>query len=93
MAQHLRESHQEEWKEMDLEQNGWKQFKVEVVKTHRSSFTRQLHEAVAIMMELGLLLNDQSVYNRFLVTTLEVKGASKESKAMQAAREEKRQAT
>ena len=46
MAQHLRESHQEEWREMDLEHNGWRQFKVEVVKTNRSSFTRQLHEAV-----------------------------------------------
>ena len=64
MAQHLRKSHQEEWKEMDLEQNGWKQFKVEVIKTHRSSITRKLYEAVAIMMEPGQVLNDQSVYNR-----------------------------
>ena len=66
-------------------------FKVEIVKTHMSSFTRQLHKAVAIMLEPGTVLNNQTVYNRCLVPTLEVKGSSKESKAMQAATEKRRQ--
>ena len=58
---------------------------MEIVKTLRFSFTRQLHESVTVA-EPGTVLN-----NRCLVPTLEVKGSSKESRAKQAAREERRQ--
>ena len=52
----------------------WKLFKVEVVKTHKSAFSRQIHEAVTMMREGGTILNSQEEYNRCLVPTLEVKG-------------------
>ncbi len=48
IAAHLRERHHREWTELGEEKEGWNHFKVEVLKTHTTSFRRQLHEAVMI---------------------------------------------
>lgn len=49
IATHLQSAHPEEWTDLGLEQDGWKHFRVELVKTHQTSFRRQLHEACTIM--------------------------------------------
>ena len=91
MASHLQEAHPDTWKE--IQENGgtggWRNFKVEIVASHRSAFRRQLQEAVLINSEKGTLLNNLEEYNRCLVPTLEVKGAKTESKESKEKREER----
>ena len=77
IAQHLMNQHLVEWKEKALEGDAWKYFSIEIVKTHRSAFKRQIHEAVLIMLEEGVILNSKSEYNRCLVPTLEVQGQAR----------------
>ena len=91
MHQHLVTRHEGAWDERNLGVDTWKHFKVEVVKTHRTSFIRQIHEAVTIMLEPGTILNSQEEYNRCLVPSLEVKGEKKMSKHTQQAREQRQQ--
>ena len=92
MHQHLWEKHQDVWEDLNLEDEGWRQYKIEVIKTHQSSFTRQIHEAVAMMIEPGTILNDKSEYNRCLIPSLEVKGAWTESQTSAQARADRQAA-
>ena len=59
MYQHLQECHMDSWAQLNLQEDGWRQFKVETIKAHRSAFIRQLHEAVTIMIEPGRILNSE----------------------------------
>ena len=77
MATHMMKTHPEEWK--SDQDTCWKHYKVEIIKVHRSSFIRQLPEAVAIMLQQGITLNVDAEYNRWIVPSLEVKGTRKES--------------
>ena len=95
IAVHLKTAHPQEWKELGMERDGWLHFSVKIVKTHQTAFRRQLHEAVSINMETGVLLNNLEEYSRCLVPTLEIKGAKKETpkaKEMRMARMETREA-
>ena len=74
MAQHLMTNHLKDWEDHMDKKDAWKLFKVEILKTQNSSFKRQIHEAVAIMLEKGTLLNSKDEYNRCLIPTLEVQG-------------------
>ena len=85
MATHMQQAHPEEW--MNDQERCWKNYKVEIMKVHRSSFIRQLHEAVAIMLQPGITLNVDAEYNRCIVPSLEVKGAKKEGIQQQLERE------
>ena len=88
MATHLMTSHLNNWEEHVETGDPWKCFKVEIFKTHRTAFSRQIHEAVAIMREAGTLLNSQEEYNRCLGPTLDVEGRRLESNQQRQAREE-----
>ena len=66
-------------KELGAERDGWQHFSVKIVKTQQTYFRRQLHEAVTINMETGVLLNNLDDYSRCLVPAIEIKGAKKEN--------------
>ena len=51
IASHLQTAHPGEWSDLGAGQDGLKHFRVELVKTHQTSFRRQLHEACTIMRE------------------------------------------
>ena len=87
MAGHLKSTHLQDWERHSEKGDAWKLFKLEIVKTHRSAFSRQIHEAVTIMRERGTLLNSQEEYNRCLVPTLEVKDRRMETSKMRQAKE------
>ena len=70
MASHLKSTHLQDCKIHKETGDARKLFKLDIVKTHRSAFSRQIHEAVTIMRETGTLLNSQEEYNRCLVPTL-----------------------
>ena len=91
MFQHLATAHGDRWDADNLEEKPWEHFKVELVKSHRSSFIRQIHEAVTMMLEPGVVLNNQEEYNRCLVPSLEVRGARKESTQTKSAREQRQE--
>ena len=74
IAEHMMTSHPEMWSTDAQRETSWRHFKLEVAKSHTSSFIRQLHEAVTIMMQPGCILNDVTEYNRCIVPSLEVSG-------------------
>ena len=74
IATHMMTVHPEEWVTKDQQVAGWLNFKVEIIKTHTSSFIRQLHEAATIMLQPGHILNDMAEYNRCLVPSPEING-------------------
>ena len=80
------------WKDYNLGEEGWRQYKMEIVRTHQSALTGQVHEAVTMMLEQGNILNDKNEYNRCLIPTLEVKGAGTESQAGKQARADRQTA-
>ena len=95
IANQLKATHPQEWQELGAERDGWQLNSVKIVKTHQTAFRRQLHEAVTIIMETGVLLNNLEEYSRCLVPTIEIKGTKKEypkAKEMRVARMKSREA-
>ena len=53
IASHLKESHPQAWAELGVLNDGWKHFRLDIVKTHMTAFRRQLREAATLAREPG----------------------------------------